>query len=80
MVKKLQSSKSNRTMKRKEYIKPELDIVSVATQSMIAASLPSSVPGGFPGIGGGGGIKANPFDEEVEDMVDFDSKINGLLW
>lgn len=81
MVKKLQSSKSDRTMKRKEYIKPELDIVSVATQSMIAASpLPSSVPGGFPGIAGGGGIKANPFDEEIEDLVDFDSEINGLLW
>ncbi len=66
-------------MKKKAYIKPELDIVLVATQSMIAASLPSSVPGGFPGLGGGGGIKADPFDE-VEDLTDFDSEINGLLW
>ena len=63
-------------MKRKEYIKPELDIVSVATQSMIAASLPSSVPGGTPGIGGG--IKAEVFDED--ELIDFDKQINGLLW
>ena len=73
MVKKLQSSKKDKTMKRKEYIKPELDIVSVATQSMIAASLPSS-PGGTPGIG----IKAESFDEE--ELIDFDKQINGLLW
>ena len=66
-------------MKKKAYIKPELDIVLVATQSMIAASLPSSVPGGFPGLGGGGGIKADSFDE-VDDLTDFDSEINGLLW
>ena len=50
-------------MKRKEYIKPELDIVSVATQSMIAASLPSS-PGKTPGIG----IKAEVFDED--ELID----------
>lgn len=61
-------------MKRKEYIKPELDIVSVATQSMIAASLPSS-PGKTPGIIG---IKAESFDEE--ELIDFDKEINGLLW
>jgi hypothetical protein len=61
-------------MKKKAYIKPELDIVLVATQSMIAASLPSS-PGGTPSIG----IKADPFDE-VDDLTDFDSEINGLLW
>jgi hypothetical protein len=73
MVKKLQSSKSDRTMKRKEYIKPELEIVSVATQSMIAASLPSS-PGGTPDIG----IKAESFDKE--ELIDFDKQINGLLW
>ena len=66
-------------MNKKEYIKPVMDVVNVAPLSMIAESLPSSVPGGFPGIGGGGGIKANPFDD-VEDMTDFDSKINGLLW
>lgn len=78
MVKKLQSSKKDKTMKRKEYIKPELDIVSVAAQSMIAASLPSSVPGGTPGIGGGGGIKAEIFDED--ELIDFDKQINGLLW
>ena len=60
-------------MQRKEYIKPELDIVSVATQSMIAASLPSS-PGGTPGIG----IKANPFDED--ELMDFGKEIDGLLW
>ena len=67
-------------MNKKEYIKPVMDVVNVAPQSMIAGSpLPSSVPGGFPGIGGGGGIKANPFDG-VEDMTDFDSQINGLLW
>lgn len=78
MVKKLQSSKKDKIMKRKEYIKPELDIVSVAAQSMIAASLPSSVPGGTPGIGGGGGIKAEVFDED--ELIDFDKQINGLLW
>ena len=66
-------------MNKKEYIKPAMDVVNVAPLSMIAESLPSSVPGGFPGIGGGGGIKANPFDG-VEDMTDFDSQINGLLW
>ena len=65
-------------MKKKAYIKPELDIVLVATQSMIAASLPSSVPGGFPGLGGGGGIKAESFDED--ELIDFDKEINGLLW
>lgn len=66
-------------MNKKEYIKPAMDVVNVAPLSMIAESLPSSVPGGFPGIGGGGGIKANPFDD-VEDMTDFDSQIKGLLW
>ena len=66
-------------MNKKEYIKPVMDVVNVAPLSMIAESLPSSVPGGFPGIGGGGGIKANPFDD-VEDLTDFDSQINGLLW
>ncbi len=60
-------------MNKKVYIKPELDMVSVATQSMIAASLPSS-PGGTPGIG----IKANPFDED--ELMDFDKEIDGLLW
>ncbi len=59
-------------MKRKEYIKPELDIVLVATQQF---NLPSSPGGSTPGIG----IKADPFDE-VEDLTDFDSEINGLLW
>lgn len=66
-------------MKKKAYIKPELDIVLVAPQSMIAESLPSSVPGGFPGLGGGSGIKMDSFDE-VDDLTDFDSEINGLLW
>lgn len=60
-------------MNKKVYIKPELDMVSVATQSMIAASLPSS-PGGTPGIG----IKANPFDED--ELMDFGKEIDGLLW
>lgn len=60
-------------MNKKVYIKPKLDMVSVATQSMIAASLPSS-PGGTPGIG----IKANPFDED--ELMDFDKEIDGLLW
>ena len=60
-------------MNKKVYIKPELDMVSVATQSMIAASLPSS-PGGTPGIG----IKANPFDED--ELMDFDKELDGLLW
>ncbi len=64
-------------MNKKVYIKPELDMVLVAPLSMIAASpsLPSS-PGGKPGIG----IKANPFDEEADDLVDFDSEIKSLLW
>lgn len=62
-------------MKKKAYIKPELDTVLVATQSMIAASLPSSPGGSTPGIG----IKADSFDE-VDDLTDFDSEINGLLW
>jgi hypothetical protein len=68
-------------MNKKEYIKPVMDVVNVTPQSMIAGSpLPASVPGGFPGLNlGGGGIKANPFDD-VEDMTDFDSQINGLLW
>ena len=60
-------------MNKKVYIKPELDMVSGATQSMIAASLPSS-PGGTPGIG----IKANPFDED--ELMDFGKEIDGLLW
>ena len=65
---------------KKIYIKPAIDIVVVSPLSVIAGSpLPASVPGGFPGIGGGGGIKANPFDD-VEDLTDFDSQINGLLW
>lgn len=59
---------------KKIYIKPVMDVVNVAPQSMIAASLPSS-PGTPPGIG----IKANPFDDE-EELIDFDSQINGLLW
>ena len=59
-------------MKKKAYIKPELDIVLVATQQF---NLPSSPGGGTPSIG----IKADPFDE-VEDLTDFDSEINGLLW
>ncbi len=58
-------------MKKKAYIKPELDIVLVATQQF---NLPSSPGGNTPGIG----IKANPFDEE--DLTDFDSEINNLLW
>ena len=60
-------------MKKKAYIKPELDIVLVATQQF---NLPSSPGGSTPSIGG---IKADPFDE-VEDLTDFDSEINGLLW
>ena len=65
---------------KKIYIKPTIDVVVVSPLSVIAGSpLPASVPGGFPGIGGGGGIKANPFDD-VEDLTDFDSQINGLLW
>ena len=60
-------------MNKKVYIKPELDMVLVAFQSMIAASLPSS-PGGTPGIG----IKANPFDED--ELMDFGKEIDGLLW
>ena len=63
---------------KKIYIKPTIDVVVVSPLSVIAGSpLPASVPGGFPGIGGG--IKANPFDD-VEDMTDFDSQIKGLLW
>ena len=65
---------------KKIYIKPAIDVVVVSPLSVIAGSpLPASVPGGFPGIGGGGGIKANPFDD-VEDMTDYDSQIKGLLW
>ena len=65
---------------KKIYIKPTIDVVVVSPLSVIAGSpLPASVPGGFPGIGGGGGIKANPFDD-VEDLTDSDSQINGLLW
>lgn len=64
---------------KKIYIKPAIDVVVVSPLSVIAASLPSEVPGGFPGIGGGGGIKANPFDD-IEDMTDYDSQIKGLLW
>ncbi len=62
-------------MNKKVYIKPELDMVQVAPQSMIAASpsLPSS-PGGKPGIG----IKANLYDED--ELIDFDKELNGLLW
>lgn len=59
-------------MKKKAYIKPELDIVLVATQQF---NLPSSPGGSTPGIG----IKADSFDE-VDDLTDFDSEINGLLW
>lgn len=59
---------------KKIYIKPTMDVVNVAPQSMIAGSLPSS-PGTPPGIG----IKANPFDD-IEDMTDYDSQIKGLLW
>ncbi len=62
-------------MYKKVYIKPELDMVQVAPQSMIAVSLPSSVPGGTPNVHG---VKANPFDED--ELIDFDKEIDGLLW
>ena len=62
-------------MNKKVYIKPELDMVLVAFQSMIAASLPSSVPGGTPNVNG---IQANPFDED--ELMDFGKEIDGLLW
>ena len=68
-------------MNKKEYIKPAMDVVNVAPLSMIAESLPSSVPGGFPGIGGGGGIAHSDTLHGVEeDMTDYDSQIKGLLW
>ena len=59
-------------MKRKAYIKPELNIVLVATQQF---NLPSSPGGSTPSIGG---IKAEVFDED--ELIDFDKQINGLLW
>ena len=59
-------------MKRKAYIKPELNIVLVATQQF---NLPSSPGGSTHSIGG---IKAEVFDED--ELIDFDKQINGLLW
>lgn len=63
---------------KKIYIKPVMDVVNVAPQSMIAASIAASLPSS-PGTPPGIGIKANPFDDE-EELIDFDSQINGLLW
>ena len=60
-------------MDKKDYIKPMMDIIMVDPQRF---NLPSSVPGGFPGIAE---IKADPFNEADEEL-NFNSDINAILW
>lgn len=58
-------------MNKKVYTKPAMDTVLVAPQQF---NLPSSVPGGFPGLAG---IKEDPFDGTEEQI---ESELKTPLW